>query len=47
MKKRGLKMIAFVLTGVDVTCAVITSLKSEGIKFLATEARSLLGFKVM
>ena len=40
-------MKVFVLVGVDKTCAVVTSLKSEGINNFATEARSLAGLKVI
>jgi hypothetical protein len=47
LKKRVLKMEAFVLVGVDNTCDIVTSLKSEGSNYIATEARSLAGLKVM
>jgi len=47
MKKRDLKKKASVFVGVDKTCAVVTSLKTVGINYFTTEARSLAGFKVM
>jgi hypothetical protein len=40
-------MEAFILVGVNKTCAVVTSLKSEGFNYIATEPRSFAGFKVM